>query len=64
MYADGQTAAVSPLAKIFSKFSVLDLRMLAGNSMHAPTFAAWFLYAVSNTRLIPVLEPLTPLLEA
>ena len=67
MFADACGREVSPLAAVFQNFNEKDLRQMAGNSIHVPTFAAWMMYAMANVQRVPDMGPgsgvLTPLLE-
>jgi hypothetical protein len=58
-YAElGGERGVSPLAGLISRFGIRTQRTLIGNSIHLPTFMAWFLFVMAHTvrrdcRLLP-----------
>ena len=41
--------AVSPLTNVFKRVEEADVRLLVGNGIHIPVFAAWFAYVMGNT---------------
>ena len=40
---------VSPLTNVFKRVEEADVRLLVGNGIHIPVFAAWFAYVMGNT---------------